>query len=451
MEKTTKYLRCHTAGFGYSVGDRFEITNEDNRSYYVAELGGGYTKLPDSDGDSYKTWFTLETDADISPSTATTLLPDESLGGVLREYCEVKRKAAVGELVKVTDEDLPELHAAGSVHTALDGDFEPGCIYIPSFLGDTVYMRVEDYVVLEPTEILVIDNVRYSMVDRKAAVGERVIIVSGTASKAVGCNFRHNIGDVGVVDERLSDRAYVNGWYIVDGDYRALEPVETAVPLSDQPAETQIAANIASLALRLTQAEERITALESVISVLTEREAASGPVDTAPQTFAAPVKSAQQQRDEIVERAKADVRDLAAARRVTHVKYIANHEKRTVVALIVANASLRVISRGIAKCAPGEVFNAHIGRAIALHRALGLEVPTEYLDAPSPTEVRVGDVVKGGIVYAVRPTHRTVGVNPRKNSSRSTPVIRILTRKGARRGSTWSTRRLSTIHGRTAV
>ncbi len=52
-----------------------------------------------------------------------------------------------------------------------------------------------------------------------------------------------------------------------------------------------------------------------------------------------------------------------------------------------------VRDRGIAKATPDDCFNIHIGKAIALRRALGLAVPDEYLNAPQPTEVRVGDFV----------------------------------------------------------
>ncbi|GIQ63682.1 hypothetical protein PACILC2_22500 [Paenibacillus cisolokensis] len=96
----------------------------------------------------------------------------------------------------------------------------------------------------------------------------------------------------------------------------------------------------------------------------------------------------------------------------SEVKFVVNREKRTVVALRYYCGV--VDNRGIAKCAPGDVFNTHIGRAISLRRALGLTVPDEYLNAPQPTEPRVGDIVetRNGPqkVYAVRPTHRTVGV-----------------------------------------
>ncbi|MEC3770788.1 hypothetical protein [Bacillus velezensis] len=126
----------------------------------------------------------------------------------------------------------------------------------------------------------------------------------------------------------------------------------------------------------------------------------------------APIVSAQARRDEIVEQAKADVEKLIedagsicpvyygnyTMRECTNrVEFVVNREKRTVVALVFGK-SQRVRSelreKGIAKAAPNDCFNAHIGKAIALRRALGLAVPDEYLNAPQPTEVRVGDVIE---------------------------------------------------------
>lgn len=75
-------------------------------------------------------------------------------------------------------------------------------------------------------------------------------------------------------------------------------------------------------------------------------------------------------------------------------EFIVNKEKRTVVCLIKnPSRNMRIRSKGFAKCAPNDCFNRHIGEFIALHRALGLDVPQEYLDVPNPTEVRVGNVV----------------------------------------------------------
>jgi hypothetical protein len=123
-------------------------------------------------------------------------------------------------------------------------------------------------------------------------------------------------------------------------------------------------------------------------------------------TSKAPVsKSPQDIRDEIIEKAKRDVAELGrelnpwGSFRFT---FEINTEKRVVVALKRRRASGMVHGRGIAKCDPSDCFNAHIGKAIALRRALGLEVPAEYLNAPQPTEVRDGDIVRWVPEYSFR-------------------------------------------------
>lgn len=118
----------------------------------------------------------------------------------------------------------------------------------------------------------------------------------------------------------------------------------------------------------------------------------------------------QAKRDRIVEQAKKDVGELRESNwpgkhaiflkttgtiiRTHNVEFIVSKEKRTVVVLVRNIYTGRVCYRGIAKCAPGDCFNSYIGRAIALRRALGLEVPAEYLNVPNPTEVRVGDKIR---------------------------------------------------------
>src|SRR5690625_261322 len=117
----------------------------------------------------------------------------------------------------------------------------------------------------------------------------------------------------------------------------------------------------------------------------------------------------QEKRDRSVEEAKVDVRRMvehgasftgSSEGNITHrlkyydVEFHVNKDKRTVVALVRGRNGRTLFEKGIAKCAPDDCFNAHIGRAIALRRALGLEVPDEYIYAPQPTEVRVGDVVE---------------------------------------------------------
>lgn len=107
-------------------------------------------------------------------------------------------------------------------------------------------------------------------------------------------------------------------------------------------------------------------------------------------------KSAQARRDEIVEQAKADVERLKENNirlRTFNISLEVNRKDRSVEAIAKRPKSNRAFY-GIAKAAPNDCFNVHIGKAIALRRALGLTVPDEYLNAPQPTEVRVGDVVQ---------------------------------------------------------
>ncbi|KKB71736.1 MULTISPECIES: hypothetical protein [Bacillus] len=125
----------------------------------------------------------------------------------------------------------------------------------------------------------------------------------------------------------------------------------------------------------------------------------------------APVeKTAQERRDEIVEQAKAGIENLKRrspngklcyirGNLLCNVEFVINKKKRTIVALLKSISFGDICGKGIAKAAPDDCFNEHIGKAIALHRALGLEVPDEYLNAPQPTEVRVGDVVAYRGVY----------------------------------------------------
>ncbi|WP_025851660.1 hypothetical protein [Bacillus velezensis] len=126
----------------------------------------------------------------------------------------------------------------------------------------------------------------------------------------------------------------------------------------------------------------------------------------------APIVSAQARRDEIVEQAKADVAKLiedagssvrvgygnfTLRHRMSRVEFVVNREKRTVVALVfgkIPRFRNELREKGIAKATPDDCFNVHIGKSIALRRALGLAVPDECLNAPQPTEVRVGDVIE---------------------------------------------------------
>ena len=78
---------------------------------------------------------------------------------------------------------------------------------------------------------------------------------------------------------------------------------------------------------------------------------------------------------------------------VCRAKYIVNKEKRTIVCLLRGIATNTLYGRGIAKCDPNDTFNVDIGKAIALYRALKLDVPAEYFHIPKPNKLEVGQVI----------------------------------------------------------
>lgn len=78
-----------------------------------------------------------------------------------------------------------------------------------------------------------------------------------------------------------------------------------------------------------------------------------------------------------------------------NARYIVNRKKRTVVCLLTQyNRPERILVRGKAKAHPNDCFNEHIGKAIALAKALKVEIPVEFLNAPEPEGFEKGDFVK---------------------------------------------------------
>lgn len=73
-------------------------------------------------------------------------------------------------------------------------------------------------------------------------------------------------------------------------------------------------------------------------------------------------------------------------------EFIVNASKRTVVCLLRWQLGGYVTEKAIAKCAPDDVFNADIGKAIALGRALGLDV-SKFENAVQPSEYTVGQII----------------------------------------------------------
>lgn len=121
--------------------------------------------------------------------------------------------------------------------------------------------------------------------------------------------------------------------------------------------------------------------------------------------------TSNQQRAAIIEKAKQFVENIVGEydsfyttigkhknQSVTPIFHV-NEKKCAVTVLIYGAFSKRLIFKGIAKCNPSDVYNEHIGKAIALGRALGLDV-SEFEQALQPTTIVEGMIVHGsGCVY----------------------------------------------------
>lgn len=119
-------------------------------------------------------------------------------------------------------------------------------------------------------------------------------------------------------------------------------------------------------------------------------------------------------RSFVIKRAKEDVETLV--KHIGNVDFVVNDWKRTVAALIKVEG--KVVARGIAKAHPDDHFNQHIGKAIAIRRALNLDIPVEYTDLPRKTEEAV--IEKLEMVLELRPcVFDQVGVDKRGKKKRT--------------------------------
>lgn len=112
-------------------------------------------------------------------------------------------------------------------------------------------------------------------------------------------------------------------------------------------------------------------------------------------------------RAEVIEAAKKDVEDLRRqmvnGTRKTEGSYAFRekmtdgefkHEGRRTTAIVRCVFSGQVLDMATIIAPESICANKHIGNAIALRKALRLEVPTYYIDAPQPIHVHAGDKVR---------------------------------------------------------
>ena len=194
------------------------------------------------------------------------VLPDENLGGVLREYVEVDRKAKVGDKKLLSD---------GTILTAVEpydrGKGKTPGMWFQDTCGNMYpYYNDDNNRLIEPTDIVHIDGDRYRLVDRKAKVGEKVIVVNADDITFEG----YKNGDIFIVREVRHSVIFVtvdSGEYVALShfEYNVLDPVEPAetdddvLTVDETEAPKSVLDLLANLARRVTELERKFENLES--------------------------------------------------------------------------------------------------------------------------------------------------------------------------------------------
>lgn len=195
------------------------------------------------------------------------VLADESLGGIKREYVEVDRKAIEGERIVIVEADCQSEYRNGDmafVSRFVKDDSRFG-YYAESILvnGQLIALYDREYHVLEPTNIVHIDGERYEMVDRKAEVDEKIVIIAPDDGLAVD----GDIGKIATVTEVFSEEdidASPMGW-VKRSEYLVLIPVESS---EEEPQPSDPIDVIANLATRVAELERENKRIKDEIDAL---------------------------------------------------------------------------------------------------------------------------------------------------------------------------------------
>lgn len=193
------------------------------------------------------------------------VLADETLGGIKREYVEVDRKAEVGEKIVIVESESFPKGFIGTVDE-FDDYFDNGSFDLIELCEGEGFVDAEadEYQVLEPTDIVRIGGQRYELTDRKAEVGEKIVIVNAD----VQYEDPYNNGDIFEVESLLGcSRGIQTPCHrdIFDFEYRVLVPVEADEP---QPADLiDVVANLAKEVAELKRENnERDDAIKKILS-----------------------------------------------------------------------------------------------------------------------------------------------------------------------------------------
>ena len=207
---------------------------------------------------------------------------------------------------------------------------------------------------------------------------------------------------------RLRNKIGERGVVVTRSEFEAIELIAPKPKKPNRMAELE--ARVDELERQLAKLQSKKTTVHNVSINAPSAANGSEIIEKYKEILAklnAAILTPNERRKATIERSKAFVtyKQPLGGRRV---EYVINAEKRTVVAIAYSVSfgfKEGIYAKGIAKCAPDDVFNADIGKAIALGRALGVDV-SDFENAVKPTEVVVG--MKAEIRGNIQPYVKTI-------------------------------------------
>lgn len=301
--------------------------------------------------------------------------------------CTAKTTYKVGDKVRILNAKKIEACDAkdGDILEVIDVDYEDAPV-LNDVDGGPLYMLTSELKYIEKVEEQV----------AKFKVGDKVKVIADDEFVAKGTVLTIKRGPEG---DGMGGNYYFeeNGGIILGDDLQLI---------SQKPTKNQ----------RITTLEQEVEALKAEVEALKAAQSIGKTAEAIVKVIEKHTpKSPNEQRKATIAEAKAFVEtkthylqdsakvkggwtskqreNLTFCDYLTKAEFIVNAEKRTVVALIRYEHGNEVKAKATAKYAPTDVFNVDIGKAIALGRALGLDVK-RFEQAVQPSEVAVGQTIK---------------------------------------------------------
>jgi hypothetical protein len=196
------------------------------------------------------------------------ILPDKNLNGVLREYIEVDRKANIGEYIYFTDDiETPNYLKVTGYNDEIN---YYKVEHNPNEWGETCEVSMKRSRTLEPTDIVYINNNRYRLINRKANVGEKIIVANADDNYEGYKN-----GDIFTVQEVRKQTVDTDKKYVVlyHFEYYVLEPIESSnsIVTAEENDSKSVIDLLANLTQRLNELEKRVSVIDEHNDVLIDR------------------------------------------------------------------------------------------------------------------------------------------------------------------------------------